>query len=305
VKSKLQKLRESSLDELRVRGLQALSAFAERRGLSSSARLMSDAAFWRLLEPGFASASELLNHFRERSEPKFFPAFDDPNSTVDEFRLRWPNSVAEIIGHADRFTKGNFDLLGLRQLNFGDPIDWHLEPLAGKRGPLVHWSRLNFLDAELFGDKKITWELNRHQYFAVLGQAYWLTADERYAETFATQINSWLAQNPPKLGINWASNLEVAFRSISWTWALHFFRRSTALTQETFLSIAKFLYLNAIHLETYLSTYFSPNTHLTGEALGLYYLGTAFPEFDQAEDWRRCRHPIQTTPPQPWHWWPC
>ena len=287
MKSKLQKLRESSLDELRVRGFQALSAFAERHGLSSRARLLSDAAFWRLLEPGFASASELLNHFRERSEPKFFPAFDDPNSTVDEFRLRWPNSVAEIIGHADRITKGNFDLLGLRQLNFGDPIDWHLEPLAGKRGPLVHWSRLNFLDAELFGDKKITWELNRHQYFAVLGQAYWLTADERYAETFATQINSWLAQNPPKLGINWASNLEVAFRSISWTWALHFFRRSTALTQETFLSIAKFLYLNAIHLETYLSTYFSPNTHLTGEALGLFYIGTFFPEFKDAARWRK------------------
>ncbi len=268
-----------------MRGRQGFFAFAERHGWSSRAKLMSDAAFLRLLEPQYAS--EFFRHFRDRSSPKFFPAFDDPKSTAEEFRRRWPNTVEEIVGRADRIINGQFDLLGLRQLSFGDPIDWHLEPLAGKRGPLTHWSRLNFLDAERFGDKKITWELNRHQYFAILGQAYWLTGDERYAKTFATHINSWLAENPPKLGINWASSLEVAFRSISWTWALHFFRRSAALTPETLLSIAKFLYLNASHLETYLSTYYSPNTHLTGEALGLFYLGTLFPEFKDSVRWRR------------------
>jgi len=48
----------------------------------------------------------------------------------------------------------------------------------------------------------------------------------------------------------------------------------------------KFLYLNALHLETYLSTYFSPNTHLTGEALGLFYIGLLLPEFKDAERWR-------------------
>ena len=50
-----------------------------------------------------------------------------------------------------------------------------------------------------------------------------------------------------------------------------------------FTQILKYLYLHGRHLETYLSTYFSPNTHLTGEALGLYYLGTVFPEFSDAE----------------------
>jgi hypothetical protein len=44
--------------------------------------------------------------------------------------------------------------------------------------------------------------------------------------------------------------------------------------------------LNARHLESYLSTYFSPNTHLTGEALGLFYLGTLLPEFNEAKRWR-------------------
>ena len=49
--------------------------------------------------------------------------------------------------------------------------------------------------------------------------------------------------------------------------------------------MAKFLYLNARHLETYLSTYFSPNTHLTGEALGLFYLGILLPEFRESARW--------------------
>src|SRR5205085_3731219 len=40
------------------------------------------------------------------------------------------------------------------------------------------------------------------------------------------------------------------------------------------------------HVERYLSTYFSPNTHLTGEALGLFYLGMALPELGRAALWR-------------------
>jgi len=150
----------------------------------------------------------------------------------------------------------------------------------------VHWSRLDYLDAELAGDKKIVWELNRHQYFTTLGQAYWLTGDERYAQTFVVHLESWMDQNPPKLGINWASSLEIAFRSISWLWGFYFFRDSPTLNSRTFLRALKFLYLNARHLETYLSTYFSPNTHLTGEALGLFYLGLLLPEFKESARWR-------------------
>ena len=44
------------------------------------------------------------------------------------------------------------------------------------------------------------------------------------------------------------------------------------------LRLLKFLEVSARHVERYLSTYFSPNTHLTGEALGLLYIGTQFPE---------------------------
>lgn len=284
MKSKLHKLRQVGFDELRVRSSQALAAFAERQNWSSQSRLISDDALLRLLDGELTSTSDLLTHFRERKSPKFFASFTNPQATIDELRRRWPGAENQIVKRADRIVAGYFDLLGFRNLSFGNPIDWHLEPVAGKRAPLVHWSRLNYLNADLFGDKKITWELNRHQYFITLGQAYWLTGDERYAQTFVEHVNSWMDQNPPKLGVNWASSLEVAFRSIAWIWALHFFK--DALPPETFSRLCKFLYLNARHLETFLSTYFSPNTHLTGEALGLYYIGALMPEFKESARWR-------------------
>jgi hypothetical protein len=40
-------------------------------------------------------------------------------------------------------------------------------------------------------------------------------------------------------------------------------------------------------VEKYLSYYFSPNTHLTGEALGLFYIGILFPELPKASYWRQ------------------
>lgn len=288
----LQKLRGRSREELRVRAVQALNAYGERRGWAEQARVPGDAAFFKLLDPGssgdaHASAERLLTRFRGRESPRFFAAFDDPVSSAAELRRRFGGAAEErAVSRAGRIVAGRFDLLGVRDLSFGDPIDWQLEPVAQKRAPSVHWSRVDFLNPAVAGDKKITWELNRHQYFMTLGRAYWYTGDELYARTFASHLESWMDANPPKLGINWASSLEVSFRAMSWLWALHFFRDSDALTPTLFLRALKFLHIHGRHLETYLSTYFSPNTHLTGEALGLFYLGTLLPELKVARRWR-------------------
>ena len=276
------KLRKFSFDELRVRSSQKVCALAEKWGWSSLNRLPSDDAFLKL----FQSPKDNLEHFRSRSHPRFFGAFDDPATTLASLRITWPHAESSLLQRANRVLEGKFDLLGFTELNFGTPVDWHLEPQSEKRSPLVHWSQINELATGHAGDKKIVWELNRHQHFVLLGQAYWLTSDERYSQTFVSHLESWMDQNPPKLGIHWLSSLEIAFRSISWIWALHFFKQSPYLSAEIFQRALKFLYLNARHLENYLSTYFSPNTHLTGEALGLFYVGQMFPEFKEAARWK-------------------
>ena len=283
----LTKLKNVSVDELRVRATQRVAAFTERRGWSALVKLPADEELVSLFVlPQTKAADDLLAYFHSRPEPRFFASFQQPQQTAAAFKSRWPEMAQRLIDKADRICEGKFDLLGFRDLSFGDPIDWQFEPISGKRIPLVHWSKLDYLDADVAGDKKIIWELNRHQYFATLGQAYWLTGDERYARVFANHLEGWMDANPPKLGINWASSLEVAFRSMSWLWGFYFFKSSTSLATETFKRALKFLYLSARHLESYLSTYFSPNTHLTGEALGLFFLGTLLPEFKEAKRWR-------------------
>ena len=52
------------------------------------------------------------------------------------------------------------------------------------------------------------------------------------------------------------------------------------------------LYRHGLHLEYNLSLYFSPNTHLLGEALALHAIGRLFPEFPRSASWRKtARHP--------------
>jgi hypothetical protein len=297
----LRKLKGRSFDELRVRGAQAAACLAERAGLSADARLPADAAFFRLLDAsrfgggdnnngdGARLTPESLHaHFRASASHAFFAAFNAPEETRAALATRFGGDArASLVARAERIVAGRFDLLGLRGLDFGDPVDWHLEPVSGKRTPRgEHWSCIPYLDASVAGDKKITWELNRQQYLTVLGRAYRHTGDERYAETFARHLASWMDANPPKRGINWASSLEVAFRAISWLWSLQFFKHSAHLTPALYTRALKFLHAHARHLEANLSTYFSPNTHITGEALGLVYLGTLLAEFRASSRWR-------------------
>ena len=289
--SVIKKLSRMSFGELRVRSSQHVKKMAERNGWSRSSRWLTDAQLLRRFartgdQKQFGSVEQLCHEFRAAPRPYFFSAFCETDATTAALRRIWPDAETQIVESANGIVAGKFDLLGWRGLSFDNPINWHLEPVSGKIAPLIHWSRIDYLNPDVCGDKKIIWELNRHQYFVTLGQAYWLTNDETYARCFAQHIESWLKANPPKQGINWASSLEIAFRSIAWLWALHFFQDSPSLSSATLTSVLKCLYLNARHLEDYLSTYFSPNTHLTGEALGLFYLGTVLPEFHESGRWR-------------------
>lgn len=267
-----------------------------RMGLAEIAgRTRQEASRWwdRVLADGsrgkaprnLSDGAPLLEAFRERSAVAFFAGVAD-EGTPALLTARWPEAAREVLAGADRTLAGRFDLLGYRDLSFGDPVDWHLDAVAGRRTPLVHWSRFDPLDAAVVGDSKVVWELNRHQWMVELGQAYALTRDERYAEAFAAYVRGWHDANPVGRGINWSSSLEVALRLMAWSWTLVLFRGSRAVSPELFLGLRRSIQDHASHVERYLSHYFSPNTHLTGEALGLFYAGTVFPELRGARRWR-------------------
>lgn len=287
---KLKKIKGRTWTEIRSRGGQVFSAYTEQIGLSG--KLPNDAELIQLIDKSYFSQEKitpdaLLQRFYELSQTGFFPSFRRKDKTIELFRKSHPEAVSQIIEKAERLSEGKFDLLGYLNLDFGEAFDWHYEPISGKHIPLKHWKQFDELETEETGDKKIIWELNRHQHFFTLGVAYQLSKDEIFADVFVRHLDSWMEQNPPGMGINWFSSLEVAFRAMSWIWAFQFFRRSEHFPATIFQKALKFLHVHGRHLEKYLSTYYSPNTHLTGEALGLYYLGTQFPFFKRAEHWRK------------------
>ncbi len=280
-----------SLDEMITRGGQAFSVYREQ--VLGGNDIPSDEEFVRLIDAeqfGKAPiiAESLWQKFYKNGEKHFFAPFLDVGSSAASFReVFGEKSAKHIIDKAERLVDGRIELLGLKDLNIGIDVNWHREPLSGKQSPLKHWKEFDDLDSTETGNKKIIWELNRHQHFFTLGVAYCLTNDERFGATFSDHLESWMDQNPPGIGVNWSSSLEIAFRAMSWIWAFHLFRNSDHFTPELFKKALKYLYLQGRHIEQYLSKYYSPNTHLTGEGLGLYYLGTQLPFFAQAKKWRK------------------
>ncbi len=187
-----------------------------------------------------------------------------------------PAQAAEIVSHAHKVCAHRFDLLGYSDLEYGASIDWHLDAVHGKRGPREPWFKIKYLDFEQVGDSKVTWELNRHQHFVTLAKAYGLTGDEQFVHEIFAQWEQWQKENPYPIGINWTSSLEVALRSLSWIWTFFLLQECPVFTSDLQRRWLGLLNLSGRHIETYLSTYFSPNTHLLGEALALFFLGTLF-----------------------------
>jgi len=216
----------------------------------------------------------------------FFFSRADLNSRTESLKQKLPTTVEEIVSEANEICEHRFRLLGFEDVSYGAEIDWHRDAVHGKRAPLKPWFKLRFLDLSEVGDHKVTWELNRHQHLVTLAKAWRLTREERYLRELVNQWYSWQRSNPYPMGINWASSLEVAFRSLSCLWVRYLTADNTELPSRLQHDWLCALALNGRHIEKYLSTYFSPNTHLLGEAVALFFIGTSCPQLSDASRWR-------------------
>ncbi|HTS35585.1 MAG TPA: alginate lyase family protein [Candidatus Solibacter sp.] len=221
------------------------------------------------------------------AQPNFFFAPDNVADLCRELRTRFPQQAREIISRAERICLHRFDLLGYKELDYGKEIDWHADRVHNKRAPRKPWFEIRYLDFDDVGDSKVTWELSRHQHLVTLAKAYRLSGEEKFAAELLYQWNHWHQENPYPIGINWASSLEVAFRSLSWLWMYALMSGSSALPVGFRAEMNRHLGVSARHIETYLSTYFSPNTHLLGEGVALFFVSTLCPELPGAGRWQR------------------
>lgn len=266
---KCKRLTEMGWDEIRLRTLQAL---AKR----------CDFILYRM---GISAVNNNHGKGLERGGRFFFQKEELPE-ILDSLWKLFPDTAEQIIERAEQICRHRFDLLGYQGLNYGPEIDWHLDAVHGKRVPLRPWFRIPYLDFDQVGDSKVVWELNRHQHLVTLAKAYRLTEEEIYGRELFQQWYDWREKNPYPMGINWASSLEVAFRSLSWLWVWHLLDGCPVVPAHFPADLSQALALNAQHINKFLSTYFSPNTHLLGEGVGLFFIGLLCPRLHSAWNWR-------------------
>jgi Heparinase II/III N-terminus/Heparinase II/III-like protein len=221
------------------------------------------------------------------TEGKFFFHRGQAAPRAELLRQFLPTEATAVVDEADEICQHRFRLLGYENLDYGksNDIDWHLDRVHGKRAPLDPWFKVPFLEFARVGDHKVTWELNRHQHLVTLAKAWLLTRDEKYVRELTAQWRSWINANPYPLGINWTSTLEVAFRSLSWIWVDHLLADAPEYANYR-AELLPALAFHGRYIERYLSTYFSPNTHLLGEAVALFFLGTLYPQMPHATRWK-------------------
>jgi hypothetical protein len=225
------------------------------------------------------SPPDLPADFTEPPSP--LAGLPDPTAVID--RLRGSAFAQEVERIAEHALNGRYVLFGEPQ-DCGILPEWRRDIVSGKATATPYFRRVPYLDSAIAGDHKVIWELNRHQYLVAMAQAWRFTGRPEFLDRIVALLSSWHAANPPWSGINWCSALEVAFRAWSWIWVWHL--AGPALPAPTRRDLLRALYQHGYYLEHNLSFYFSPNTHLLGEALVLDALGRLFPSFPRAARWR-------------------
>jgi hypothetical protein len=201
------------------------------------------------------------------------PLFRLPDPSVIGQRLRGSRFSTEISELAKRIRAHNFPILGT-VIDTGREIRWRRDYCGMRESDKRYFRLIPYLNLKRSGGHKIIWELNRHQHLVVLAQDYSLHGNCESLTEICVQLESWSCQNPFQCGINWTSALEVALRVLSWIWVWHL--TGHALSPTLRRRLLEEIYRHGCHLEGNLSYYFSPNTHLLGEAVALHALGMLF-----------------------------
>jgi hypothetical protein len=213
-----------------------------------------------------------------------------------EYRSRYPGAAALTVAAADRVLAHEFDLLGSGPVALGPRLTWTTDFKSGRTWPLAYAPDININDLDRPSDIKVPWELSRCQHFATLGQAYWLTGDERYAAEFASQVDDWLAANPWLFGVNWICAMDVALRAMSWIWAFQFMARSQACADSAFR--ARFLTALVLHAEFIdgnLERAEVNGNHYLTDGVGLVFLGCFFRDLRGSQRWLNTGRHIVTS----------
>ena len=187
-------------------------------------------------------------------------------------------SPTQVIQEAERICRKQFCIFG-RQLDLSQGIDWQQDFFSGRRWEeKKRYFPVEKVIAEIQmgqgADVKVPWELSRLQFCLVLGEAYWISEDEKYAQAFVQLLQDWLAKNPPFRGINWCSPMEAGIRAANLIWGLYFFSHSTHVNDDFLLQLISLLDWHGRFIYANLEKWFeATGNHYLANLAGLIYLG--------------------------------
>jgi hypothetical protein len=228
---------------------------------------------------------------------------DLPDERIDRLRVQYPDLVRATVAAAERVLRHEFDLLGSGPYTPADPdrpvdadgyrpIDWYLDPVAGRRFPrgvpLAAW---NFDQMRPAGaDIKLPWELGRCQHWPLLGQAYRLTREDRFAWEIVRELRDFMHANPIGTAVNWACTMDVALRAANWALALELIR-PCALPPDVWLDAYQALFDHGAFIERHLENrYEVTSNHFLSDVVGLFYVASVFRDLPRGALWDgQCR----------------
>jgi hypothetical protein len=244
-------------------------------------RLLSDRTI--IGESGAASLEELWQ--RQASQP-FFLRPADRAGYVAAFRSRYPGKAEQVIADADAVIRHEFNLLGSGVKTFGAKLPWLDDFKTGRHYPIQYCRDIEYMELDKPTDVKVPWELSRCQHFTALGQAYWLTGDEKYAAEYRAEIEGWIAANPFAYSVNWACAMDVALRAISWIWGFYFLADSKACADPAFTrAMLRSLYMHGEFIFQHLERGDVNGNHYLSDGAGLVFLGLFFGHTADGRRW--------------------
>src|SRR5215213_10441046 len=238
------------------------------------------ASFWNQM-----NGVDLLKHFRENRDGKFFRGFTD-RQNADFYRRQFPTQAAELIVSANRIVdEHRWPLLGFGEKDFGEEIEWARDPLSGCLWPLDYYGDIKLIRDD-GSDVRVLWELNRLGHFVTLARAYLITNDERYSAEFFSQVQSWDEQNPYGRGANWTCAMEVALRAMNLLAAFYVFRASSLLDPDSLQRLLRLFQQHGNYIDRNLEfSHIATSNHYLSDVVGLLWLGRLLLEFRDSENW--------------------
>ena len=204
--------------------------------------------------------------FFARGNEYFF--FDDPAAVAAYCKKHWPEDCAHIIRVADEVCRNYF----LFDLEHDMERTW--KPVIFDPDGEVDW------EYRPGNDPEFTFQFNRHRFFICLGQAYWLTGDDKYARHFVRLLMSWITnvkRTPETETTTWRI-LETGIRGEFWVKAMRYFKDSPYVTDEVTDAFFNCLVEHAEFLISMHSPYRYMSNWGVIENHGLFEIGIAMPD---------------------------